>query len=113
MTWSPPTSGWDSSTASAYRGNWTRLRSLAWRRDSGLCQHIRYDTELPCLVAGAAVDHIVPVSQGGLNRLDNVQVLCQYHHAKKTAVESAAGRRKARASKSIPSRGKRIPGCLD
>ncbi len=116
MTWTPPDStkpcGWEAGTSSSYRGNWPRLRSSAWRRDSGLCQHTRYDTGLPCLVAGAAVDHIVPVSQGGLNRLDNVQVLCQFHHAKKTAQESAEGRRRARSARALPRRGNRVPGSL-
>ncbi|MFF3555340.1 HNH endonuclease [Streptomyces tsukubensis] len=113
MTWSPPTSGWDSTTASAYRGVWGRLRSLAWRRDAGLCQHLRYDTGLPCLAAGAAVDHIVPVSAGGIARLDNAQVLCHHHHTAKTAREAAVGRRRARAARDLPNRGKRVPGGLD
>ncbi|MEW1546875.1 HNH endonuclease [Streptomyces tsukubensis] len=113
MSWSPPTSGWDSTTASAYRGVWGRLRSLAWRRDAGLCQHLRYDTGGPCLAAGAAVDHIVPVSAGGLARLDNAQVLCHYHHTVKTAREAAAGRRRARAARDLPGRGKQIPGRLE
>ncbi|MFF0745310.1 HNH endonuclease [Streptomyces sp. NPDC004111] len=113
MTWTPPTSGWSSSTSSAYRGNWSRLRPAAWRRDSGLCQHTRYDTGLPCLAEGSVVDHITPVSQGGSNRLENLQVLCSFHHNRKTALEAAEGRRKARQGHRLGSGRGRRPGALE
>ncbi|MFD8789281.1 HNH endonuclease [Streptomyces vinaceus] len=90
---------------------WRRRRAAAWREAGGLCQHLRYDTGLPCVAAGAAVDHIIPVSQGGSSEPSNLQVLCKYHHDRKTALEAAEGRRKARAARDIP-RGKRILGSL-
>ncbi|SHN24622.1 HNH endonuclease [Streptomyces yunnanensis] len=118
MTWTPPattkTYGWKRTSSSREgRGDWSRLRPFAWRRDCGLCQHIRYDTGLPCLAAGAVVDHIVPISQGGSTALDNLQVMCEYHHTRKTALEAAEGRRKARQGHRLgPGRGRR-PGTLE
>jgi hypothetical protein len=33
---------------------------------------------------GLEVDHVVPLSEGGLTRLDNLARLCRYHHGQKT-----------------------------
>ena len=40
-----------------------------------------------CVVCGSkrdlAIDHIVPLSQGGTNAVSNLQVLCEIHHLEK------------------------------
>ncbi len=42
-----------------------------------------------CVVCGSkrdlAIDHIVPISQGGTNAVSNLQVLCEIHHLEKHA----------------------------
>ncbi|MGW5735720.1 MULTISPECIES: HNH endonuclease [Streptomyces] len=94
----------------ALRGiGWTSTRATVWHRDNGLCQHIRYDTGLPCYLTGDAVDHIKPLSLGGLSIASNLQVLCRWHHNKKTAQEAADARR-ARAKTRAQSRTKPHPG---
>lgn len=103
----------DPSSGELLPSNWAVIRSGVWRRDSGLCQKIRYDTGLPCYEAGEAVDHIVPRSQGGDHGQSNLQVLCHFHHAQKTATESAEGKRKRRDS-FTPTRRRDSPlGSLD
>ncbi|MFI5760196.1 HNH endonuclease [Streptomyces sp. NPDC051563] len=60
------------------------------------------------------VDHIVPVSHGGRSIATNCQVLCKHPHDRKTARESAAGKRQTREARSLPSRrGSRVLGSLD
>ena len=48
------------------------------------------------------LDHIVPLSQGGTDTLDNAQWLCHRCHARKTGRESAAGRRYLRPPERHP-----------
>ncbi|MFD8142627.1 HNH endonuclease [Streptomyces sp. NPDC059708] len=102
---------WSAERSTAYSGGWERIRSSAWHRDNGLCQHIRYDTGLPCFAEGKAVDHIKPLSQGGSLSLSNTQVLCGYHHAQKTASEAATGKTARRRAKEAAMR-KKHPGSL-
>ncbi|MFE0171544.1 HNH endonuclease [Streptomyces sp. NPDC059002] len=90
--------------------NWSIIRARIWRRDSGLCQHIRYDTGMPCFLDGAAVDHVINNDD---HSDSNLQVLCAWHHAQKTGKEGAAGRAKARSSRSLRTNEPRIPGRLD
>jgi 5-methylcytosine-specific restriction endonuclease McrA len=61
----------------------TRLRIL--RRDHWRC--------VLCGNKGNQVDHIIPVSQGGLNTDDNLRVLCYDCHKKKSAQEGNAARK--------------------
>lgn len=109
MSWT-----FDPSSGECLPSGWESIRKEIWQRDSGLCQKIRYDTGLPCLAEGEAVDHINPRSQGGSHRRENLQVLCHFHHAQKTARESADGKRKRRATVQQYSRKRNGPlGALD
>jgi 5-methylcytosine-specific restriction protein A len=72
--------------ARGYGSAWVRLREIALRRDSYLCQ--------PCLAKGrptpaTEVDHIVPKAKGGTDDLENTQSICKACHAAKTAQETA------------------------
>lgn len=66
-----------------YGARWTRLRDYVLARDSGLCRI--------CGRPASEVDHIVPRSRGGADDEDNLQAICSACHAKKTALEGAAG----------------------
>ena len=79
---------WESNTHRSKRLTgrpWRRLRDIVIRRDKGLCQ--------PCYKAGIVtafkdVDHVVPVSKGGLDIQSNLQCICKDCHDIKTATEN-------------------------
>lgn len=55
-----------------YKGNWSRwnkTRLQVLRRDGYTCQI--------CGQEGNTVDHIVPLSKGGTDNLDNLQCACK------------------------------------
>lgn len=64
---------------------WKKLREIVKRRDDYLCQECLRNGYI---VTGTEVDHIVPVSQGGNECLDNLQLLCHECHKEKTLRES-------------------------
>lgn len=72
------------------------LRRAVLNRSGGLCEHIRYDTGERCGVAGTDVDHAVAAHD---HRVEALQLVCDWHHSRKTARESAHGRRIARAER--------------
>ena len=51
-------------------------------------------------VAGTAVDHIIPKSEGGLDVFENLQAICTDCHKQKTALEAARARHRARQRES-------------
>lgn len=65
---------------------WKRARELIKIRDNGLCQSCLGDRRL---TVGTIVDHVIPVKVNWNLRLteDNLQLLCQGCHNKKTAEE--------------------------
>lgn len=73
-----------------------RKRGRAGQRDRALVlleePLCRKCLEAGKTVASEEVDHIIPLSQGGLDTRDNKQGLCAPCHRAKTAGESAAGR---------------------
>lgn len=71
---------------------WRRKRDRILARDKYLCQC--EDCQRQGLLTPAdEVDHITPQSQGGSEEDDNLRAINHDCHAKKTALESQAGRR--------------------
>ncbi|QOY37054.1 HNH endonuclease [Anaerobacillus isosaccharinicus] len=69
---------------------WKRVRELIKIRDNGLCRHC---LENKRITVGTIVDHIIPLEQDWDKRLheDNLQLLCQSCHNKKTAEDTRKG----------------------
>lgn len=72
------------STRRIYGRRWMRIRQAARDRNP-LCVH--------CLALGIVrawdeLDHIVPLMAGGSNEPENLQGLCNAHHAAKTRRDS-------------------------
>jgi 5-methylcytosine-specific restriction protein A len=67
--------------------NWRKLRQLVLIRDRGVCQWRTED--VVCGRPANQVDHRV---RGDDHRLDNLQLLCPDHHARKSGREGAAAR---------------------
>ena len=73
------TNEWDSEIQGkgiASGSSWDRIRKAVLARDSYTCRSCRRKDNL-------IVDHIVQLSQGGTNNLENLQTLCKYCHEKK------------------------------
>ncbi|WP_165744281.1 HNH endonuclease [Pseudoalteromonas sp. Z9A6] len=71
---------------------WQRTREFIFHRDNFLCQickskGILISVELHGAYHGIC-DHMVPISQGGDDKLDNLQTICQTCDKNKTALES-------------------------
>jgi 5-methylcytosine-specific restriction enzyme A len=79
---------WDSSRRPKDPPGWQTLRAQVINKAGGICQH-----ESGCALKGSDVDHIVNLAQGGSHDLNNLQLLCSWHHKEKTAKESAEARR--------------------
>lgn len=65
---------------------WRKLRLSTLFRDRYLCQCDECQRGIP-LVANQ-VDHIIPVSKGGSNELDNLRAINSECHKKKTLIDS-------------------------
>lgn len=68
---------------------WRRLRQMVLRREPW-CRMCRAEGRF---TPATEVDHIVPVSKGGTNEMDNLQALCKSCHSKKTARDTGWSRR--------------------
>lgn len=91
---------WETSNRrSRLPANWAKLRQRVIRRAGGRCEGVRMDTGQRCEVSGTDVDHITP---GDNHALENLQLLCRWHHTQKTQHESAAARAAKRASMKRP-----------
>ena len=79
--------GWFAGGRSDKRGygyEWRKIREEVLDRDQGLCQEcLRQGRIIP----GTDIDHIIPKSKGGTNRLENLQTLCRTCHREKTKRE--------------------------
>ena len=69
---------------------WKKVRKLIKVRDNGLCQECLDNKRI---TVGTIVDHIIPLSVDWNKRLDedNLQLLCQSCHNKKTAEDIKKG----------------------
>lgn len=80
---------WDTSDRrSRLPSDWTTRRVRVLRRDSYRCQ-ARDSLGALCGAPANQVDHVL---RGDDHDLDNLQALCRWHHAKKTAAEAAEAR---------------------
>lgn len=72
-----------SASRRGYNATWRRLRRMVLRREP-LCRECKAaGFDVPAVL----VDHIISLSEGGTNKLENLQGLCIMHHNKKTARE--------------------------
>jgi 5-methylcytosine-specific restriction protein A len=89
---------WDSSRRPKDPPGWSNTRQVVIQRAGGLCQD-----ESGCTHKGSDVDHIVNLAAGGSHDLNNLRLLCTWHHKRKTSEEAADARKlKAPLSESRP-----------
>ena len=85
---------------------WERLRERVFMRDKFLCQpHLRKGELVPVELHGSNAgicDHVIPLAEGGLTRMDNLECSCKGCSATKTAQE--AQRAKGFTTSQDPSR---------
>lgn len=89
---------WDSSRRRKDPPGWGKIRAQVIARAQGQCEDT-LPASLPgatpqrCGYPGTDVDHILNVARGGTNDLSNLQLLCEWHHKKKTQAEARANRK--------------------
>ena len=71
------------------------------------CEHIMQHNLQRCPDAGTDVDHIIERSDGGSDDLDNLQLLCEWHHKQKTSRHAGMKSQRLRRAKNTP---KKHPG---
>ena len=105
---------WDSSRRRKDPPGWGKIRQAVIQRAMGQCEYTPPASASPgnpqrCGFPGTDVDHIVNLAQGGTDDLNNLQLLCQWHHKQKTQLEAQANRK--RRTERIPK--EKHPGILD
>lgn len=81
---------WEGSTrAERLPPDWPKRRLRVLRRDGYRCRAIDPHTGERCGEPARDVDH---VERGDDHSLDNLQALCRWHHARKSAKEGASAR---------------------
>lgn len=92
--------GWIKNTPSRkLPPDWPERVIAIKNRAFGQCEHTMQHNMQRCPERGRDVDHIVERSDGGTDRLDNLQLLCKYHHGQKTgqhAGQKSQARRRER-----------------
>lgn len=61
------------------------VKEQAWERCGGCCEDVACQGAQ--ILDGAHYDHIIPAALGGEGTLENCQVLCAWHHRRKTKAE--------------------------
>jgi 5-methylcytosine-specific restriction endonuclease McrA len=82
---------WDTSNRRRDPANWNAIRMLVAERDGHRCQEYMRDNS-PCPDIGTECDHIIPLSRGGTDNMDNLRMLCKWHHARKSSAEGNASK---------------------
>jgi 5-methylcytosine-specific restriction endonuclease McrA len=59
---------------------WAQIRAAVWARDEGYCGGPYCADAPPLPLEVAHIDHIVPLSKGGSNHMDNLRTLCRRCH---------------------------------
>ena len=111
MTYPPASSPhrWDTSTRRKTEpAEYKRNRALAIERDLGRCQEFMRDGT-QCTDRGTECDHIVSLANGGDDSLDNLRMLCKWHHARKTSREGQDARKTVSMYRPKP----KHPGIID
>jgi len=81
--------GWNTSTRKQrLPSNWAALRAIVMKNAQYICQATMKDGSR-CTDKGTDVDHIEP---GDNHDLANLQLLCQWHHNKKSSREGNTAR---------------------
>lgn len=88
--------------------NWVQIRKQILARDGNRCQAVLESTGWLCGELGNQVDHIDRF--GSQTDPNNLQVLCEWHHARKSSAEGAAARA-PRITNARPK--KKHPGLID
>jgi 5-methylcytosine-specific restriction protein A len=109
-----PSHSWDSSKRRPDPKGWSAIRKQVIARALGVCQHHPVPSNSAphpqrCYLQGTDVDHIINLAQGGIEELDNLQLLCSWHHKQKTAKEAQANR----VSKTERHPREKHPGLID
>lgn len=89
---------WESSTRRPDPPGWKALRQRVISRAQGQCEYLppatgQAQTSQRCFYPGKDVDHIVNVANGGTDDMENLQLLCDWHHKQKTQAEAKANRK--------------------
>lgn len=86
---------WHSSHRPKDPPGWANTRRAIIERARGICQYPE------CTYPGSQVDHIVNLASGGTHDPDNLWLLCDWHHKRKTADEANAARKLKRTLEPI------------
>ena len=86
---------WTNGPSRTSTTHWKQLRTKAKRQLDYRCQHCGAEEHLE-------LDHIVNVSRGGQDTLENLQWLCKRCHNVKTQLEAAERRGRYRRRKAPP-----------
>jgi len=88
---------WESSKRRKDPPYWKALRLQVIARAQSQCEFTATDNAPPphgrCPYPGRDVDHIINLAQGGTDSLENLQLLCEWHHKQKTQQEARANRK--------------------
>lgn len=106
--------GWETSKRRKDPPGWSSVRKTVIARALGQCEQSLSPRDLPqstirCSYPGTEVDHIINLAAGGTDHLDNLQLLCHWHHNQKTQAEASKNR--VRRTERHP--GEKHPGLIE